>query len=296
MTTAVLGIDPGYAKNKRTTGLGLLIIESTRLRWNSVNTATDSSWRLEDLRELVPRGTLLAGVAIDGPLVRDLETVHHYRSAEALLSRGLFQSRGKPGQTSSGIGQKLHQHATELAQLVIKLEREGHLTLAAAEHPDPVSRFAVLEAFPNAFLAVLLSDDDFPSHRPPRDKISDKYWEIAIENGRLQRLAETLSIGRDFDRQIGAIEDHDERAAFVSALAALCLAKTQYVAVGDPMCGDIILPDFDVWGGSPQAWGKNTLVNNIASVRRNRKRYPHHEDARILWNGRIWTPWAPDHR
>lgn len=197
----------------------------------------------------MPRGTSLAGVAIDGPLVRNLERVHHYRSAEVLLSRGLFQSRGKPVQTSSGVGQKLHQHATELAELVIELEEEGHLTLADARQSDHVSRFAVVEAFPIAFLAVLLADDDFPSRRPRRGKISDKYWEIAIENGRLQRLAGTLSIGRDFDRLVSGIEDQDERAAFSSALSALCLAKTQYVAVGDPGCGDIILPDFDVWVG-----------------------------------------------
>ena len=65
--------------------------------------------------ELVRRREL-AGVALDGPLTRGLRLVRHYRAAEAILSRGPLQKRGKPGPTSAPMGQKLHEHATKLAK------------------------------------------------------------------------------------------------------------------------------------------------------------------------------------
>ena len=168
VTAAVLGIDVGYARKERTTGLCLLTIDDTSIQWRLLNTGTEKSLRRDDLKCLVPKGTALLGVGIDGPLASKLALVEHYRSAEALLSRGLFQKRCKPGQTNVPTGQNLHRHATELAKLVIKLKGAGHLTIAKALHPDPVCGYCIVETFPNAFLGVLLSDDNFPDPRPKR--------------------------------------------------------------------------------------------------------------------------------
>ena len=115
-----LGIDVGYSQRRPTTGLCLLTIDQSILRWRCYNTGTKEHQRLKDLRSLVPKGTSLAGVGIDGPLVRDLKIVDRYRSADALLSRGSFQSRGKPGPTNSPTGRDLHAHATKLAMLVLR--------------------------------------------------------------------------------------------------------------------------------------------------------------------------------
>ena len=37
------------------------------------------------------------------------------------MSRGVLQRRGKPGQTSAGVGQQLHEHAMSLAKLVLEV-------------------------------------------------------------------------------------------------------------------------------------------------------------------------------
>ena len=100
MAQYALGIDVGYSKSRRSTGLCLLTVDGDVLRWQCLNTGTEEATRLNDLRDLVPKGTHLLGVGIDGPLTSSLRVVSHYRTSDALLSRGPFRFRGKPGQTS----------------------------------------------------------------------------------------------------------------------------------------------------------------------------------------------------
>ena len=73
-----LGIDVGYSKSRRTTGLCLITVDQTSLQWRCCNTSTEESERWEDLRSLVPKGTSLAGVGIDGPLGPVHANVPHY--------------------------------------------------------------------------------------------------------------------------------------------------------------------------------------------------------------------------
>ena len=100
MAEHALGIDVGYSKTRRSTGLCLLSIENEVLNWECLNTGTPQNVSLQDLRTLIPKGTYLLGIGIDGPLTVNLRVVSHYRTADALLSRGAFRFRGKPGQTS----------------------------------------------------------------------------------------------------------------------------------------------------------------------------------------------------
>jgi hypothetical protein len=100
----------------------------------------------------------LAAVAIDGPLTRGLRRVTNYRVADALLSGGAFQKRGKPGQTSSPVGQKLHDHATRLAELVLECAAREVFSIAPAAHIEPIHETALVESFPNLFLGALIDD------------------------------------------------------------------------------------------------------------------------------------------
>jgi len=159
---AVLGVDIGYSRDRNTTGLCLLKWDEERVSVTCVNTGTPSSQRRLDLQSLVPEGTQLAAVAIDGPLTRGLQEISRYRSAEALLSRGVFQKRGKPGQTNSGNGQDLHLSATAFAWLLLDLEASGWLSLSASEHSEPIHNTAMVEAFPNQFLAALVDEREIP--------------------------------------------------------------------------------------------------------------------------------------
>ena len=284
-----LGIDVGYSKRRRSTGLCLLKISDGVLSWECINTGTKECDRLEDLRALVPKGTHLLGVGIDGPITSALRVVPHYRTADALLSRGPFRFRGKPGQTSSPSGQMLHYHATLLAKLVLGLQGQEHLSLAKATHPNPVGDRRILEIFPNAFLGVLLPDEAFSGLRLYRDA-SDRFWDIAIHVSYLSNLIDNIAPQVTLSCPLSTVIDHDHRAALICALAVLCVARNRYVAIGDPVDGDIILPPDECWGEGQgeEPWAETALRHNLKPVRRNQGNFPNHEKARLLRNGAAW--------
>lgn len=287
-----LGIDVGYSKNRRSTGLCLLEVAPTTIRWRCVNTGTAESQRLKDLRDIVPAGARLLGVGIDGPLTPGLRVVPHYRSSDALLTRGVFAKRGKPGATSAPSGQQLHWNATLLAKLVLRLQAEGRFTLAPSTHPDPVHSSRILEVFPNAFLSVLLPDAAFHGLSLNRNA-SDVFWEVAVrEETYLERLVRALAPARRFEDPLNYVTDHDHRAALLCALAVLCAAQDKYVLSGDPVDGDIILPPHEFWGAGPagtsEPWAQSALIHSVKAVRLNSKKFPNHEKARVLRNGAPW--------
>ena len=289
MKMHVLGIDVGYSQIRRSTGLCLISIDGDSLQWQCHNTFTDRNRRISDLRDLVPRDTSLLGVGIDGPLASSLQLIENYRAADALLSKGPFQQRGKPGQTSSPVGQKLHEHATLLAQLVLELQDNRLLSVTKATHPDSVHSARIVEAFPTAFLSVLLAEDDFTRYRGRN--ASDVYWEVAVQQGYLSRLLDFLAPQARPSQRLEDLSDHDHRAAFICALTALSVAWNHYVAVGDPADGDMILPEAECWGldRAGQRWAEVALRANLFGVRANQQR-PNHMGARVLRNGVQWIP------
>ena len=201
---------------------------------------------------------------------------------------GLFQKRGKPGPTNSPTGQDLHTHATKLAKLVISLWNEGYLTSKMPTTPTPFTRLASWKSF---LLPSWLCSCPF-EHVPTkvkRGERSDKLWETAVREHCMQRLVERLAPDRSLKESLESIKDHDHRAAFICALAALCVARKQYVAVGDPEDGHIVLPPPQFWGLGPSPrdhpWAEVTLRENINTVRKN---VGNHAKAQILCNGMPW--------
>lgn len=322
-----LGIDVGYSNSKPTTGLCLITLDQDRLLWECSKTSTDEHERMDALRALTRNVGVLNGVGIDGPLAHGLAIVNCYRSAEALLSRGDLRGRCRPGQTNSGNGQQLHRHATELANLVLGLREEGHFQLAEAIHPDRIHKYRIIEAFPTAFLAFLISERSFPTEEQmDRDK-SDIYWEIAVRNplllalmghldpdclprfmrtladhqstrrySYLRALIEHLAPGRYLAGSLEYIISHDHRAAFICALSAMCVARESYVAVGAPVSGDFILPPHKVWGADAQrqgSWAKHPIRENVAAVGNDHGQNnpcPNFNQARVIRNNQQWMP------
>ena len=278
MTECFLGIDVGYSGHRPTTGLCLITIDEDRFRWECCNTGTEVARRQKSLQELLPAEANLVAVGIDGPLASGLQTINRYRVADALLSRGLFQSRCKPGATNSRTGQDLHLHANALARLVMELRG---INLSPANHPGHVHDSAILEVFPTAFLAVLLNDVEIDANKKQFGrKKSDGYWKLAVRQGSLRRLVQALAPQRQLDQSLDSITNHDHRAAFVCALAALCLAKNRYVSVGDHEDGNIVLPPKDHWwvdGVSQKKWAWEVLKSNVESVRSHRGSCTNHE-------------------
>jgi hypothetical protein len=230
-------------------------------------------------------------VAIEGPLVKDLKRIAHYRAAEALLSRGFFakkgEPRGKPGQTSSGIGLDLHKHATSLALTVINFAKTKYLTLEKSSHFEAISEWAIVEAFPNQFLAALIPEKDLP-RREIKDW-SDVYWEACLQYNLLDKLMEFLLPGRSMD-DFEKYTDHEGRAAIVCALTALGVALGKWVGVGDPIDGDIILSSFHSWGKgirSSSPWMESALRENLPKVHGGAN-HDNHLNARINAHDGPW--------
>ena len=259
---AVLGIDVGWSPTRPTTGLCLL-------RWTGDRIEPPqyaSAWAdADDRRSVLARltqGQPLGAVAVDGPLVRGLGHVRHYRLAEELLSKGAFQRRGKPGQTSAPLGQRLHHEATKLSHMVIATEQVGQ-----ARHARPIHPAAVVEAFPNAFLAVMHPEAAFATPPSRRRRWTDLLFPGAVPQiaALLGELLPDRALPEGWDR----VRDHDHVAALVCALTALCVLAGRYVAVGDDDDGSIILPPVSVWGPSdngPTPWAEDAIRSAAARV------------------------------
>jgi len=258
----VLGIDVGYSPTSRTTCFCLLRWDRTTARLRFRATTSDSGERRSALTDLLGSNRDVETVAVDGPLGPGLASLTDYRSAEACLSQGVMQKRGKPGQTSSPTGRSLHRHATELATLALDVAE-----VAAARHPEPIHQQCVVEAFPNAFLAAMVDDDGFP---PLRRNASDVFWRTLATSGALDRLFEAMLPDRALTPDFASIADHEERAGVACALTALAVYRSDYVAVGDPHCGDIILPPEWAWGkdrtGEP--WLRAVLGAAVGKLRK----------------------------
>lgn len=295
MPKSVLGIDVGYSQKKDTTSFCLLQWDSQKVEIKTKDTSSDLHKRERDLRSLLPKSSHLLAVAIDGPLTKDLKIANNYRAAEALLSCGVFQKRGKPGQTNSGMGQNLHKHATILAGIIMDRVKDGYLSLEKSRHLEAISEFAITEAFPNQFLAALIAEKDLPRKLKNTDKWSDVYWEACVREKLLVGLMKFLLPGRtaiEFEK----FTHHEQRAAIVCALTALGVALGKWVGVGDPSDGDITLPSFHAWGKafhSSTPWMELALKENLSKVRAGAN-HPNHRNARINTPKESWI--AYDHR
>ncbi|MCB9833565.1 MAG: hypothetical protein H6807_13935 [Planctomycetes bacterium] len=291
-TGAVLGIDVGYSATKRSTAICLLSWDATSIAIQVERVDADPIRRAAALLKVIPPGTGLLAAALDGPLTHGLGLVSHYRSAEALLSRGSFQRRGKPGQTSSGTGRKLHSHATDLANLLISYHGSGCFEFRRARHFQPIHDLAIVEAFPNMFLGALIPEPSLPALR--RDA-SDRYWDVLTAGGGagFAPLLNDLLPGRTPVVPFAHHRDHDDRAGIVCALTALAVGRNRYAGVGDPNDGEIMLPSPDVWGGGAgggMPWMEAGLRKSIVKVRSNPRSHANHGLSRVTRNSAVWIP------
>jgi hypothetical protein len=251
---SVVGIDVGCSPVRRSSAV-------CRLDWN----AREVSWTIERFRAMEPERTetirrvagqlRLAAAAFDGPLRRRLDITARYRTAERMLTRRLRPFAGKPGQASALIGKLLNEHANRCAVAVL-----DNCDLGAARHTLAIHDRAVVEAFPRSFLGVMIEDPRALNAR--RGDRSDTFFQYLAEVGMLHRLVEHCLTGRCLEAHPSTVTNHDERAALVCALTALCVAAGDYSAVGDDD-GWIILPPTNF----VQGWALNLLRANADNER-----------------------------
>ncbi len=264
----VLGIDVGWSEKKKTTGACVLKWDARVVTLGLDRIATADSLQVE---RLAP-GEVLA-LAVDGPLRGALDEIGVYRDAEMMLTRGFAARIGKPGQSSSGNGRKLNA----AANAVVRAALSG-LQIARSQHDARIHELAVAEAFPTSFLGVMLDEGCVPAH----GQRSDAYYlhllgpsstqPPALPSDRLRGLIERLLPGRQIATDLATVQDHEERAALICAVTALCVACRKYVAVGDPENGYIVLPPKAAAGEpglQPWAWSvieANRKTNGTARV------------------------------
>lgn len=232
---SLLGIDVGFSERRKTTGIASYTFGQPA-RLHCVGSLP------EDRAEVLLDRPLYDAIAIDGPIVPTAANPEQViRRCERLLSKGLFGKRCKPGFSHFGTGLRLRQAATTIASEMPGYRRHGGVR--------------VVEAFPNAFLGVMLDDKTYAAfERIPRGKKSDIFFAQACRDGTFDRLFECLGWDDVILReQIQAVAhetprvSHEHRAALVCVLTGACALSGQAVYVGDEVGGSICLPPLRLW-------------------------------------------------
>jgi Protein of unknown function (DUF429) len=251
----VLGIDVGCSVVRRSSAVCRISWDRQEVMWRVARFRAVEPERTDTIA-VVAGGLPLACVAFDGPLRRGLEPIGRYRTAERMLTRRLGRRIGKPGASSAPVGILLNAHANACASAVLQ-----HCDVALAPHATRIDDRAVVEAFPSSFLGVLIDNPSMLAAR--RHNRSDLFFLHCCERGIFDRLIDRLLPRRRLASHPRAVTDHDERAAVVCALTALCVAADDYTAVGDDD-GWIILPPDALL----QPWAKDDLEANAAEALR----------------------------
>lgn len=191
-------------------------------------------------------------IAIDGPIVPAGQDVLAPRAVERLFASGPFQRRCKPGFSHvTGTGRMLREAAGAAADALAGAAPLGRTPCTFPQ----VRAGAVVEAFPNAFLGVCLSEEAY-RQMPPlrRGRKFDWLYEQCISHDLVTRLpCLSCAEANDLQPRFEATANHDERAALVCLLTALAVARGDFTAVGEETGGWFFLPPWRVWEPWAQA-------------------------------------------
>jgi len=233
----LIGLDIGFSATGRTSGVA---------RFSGSTLICSRATSIWGSRAVVLGDCVAEVTAIDGPLLRDLDSPK--RACESIFSRGSFSRRCKPGFSHvPGIGLRFRNAGEETAQKLKKLT-SGHDLAAAFPRVWVMSN--LVEAFPNAFLGVMIPEIRFKAIPIlMRGKKFDWLYEQCRDILAFRLVVN--AIGPDnLPGVIAAIEankDHEERAALICLLTAAGVASGRYVAVGDDQGGYFFLPSWDLW-------------------------------------------------
>jgi hypothetical protein len=249
---SVLGLDVGFSLVRRSSAVCRLDWDENSVSWTIARYRADPA-EMRGTIGAVGGAHLLLAAAFDGPFRAGFDLIDRHRAVDQILTRRLGRKIGKPGQVNVPSGRLLNAATNACVQTVLAACRVGKAGHAVAVHER-----AVVEAFPHAFLGTMLADPTALTTR--RSDRSDVYYEHLAANGGLQRVVAWLLPGRQV-ASFATVTNHDDRAALVCALAALCVAADDYSAVGNAD-GWVILPP----GGLLQAWAQADLAANVAAV------------------------------
>lgn len=239
----LIGLDIGFSATQRTNALAELRDGELRVVRLNVNERDAELARLRDVDV----------IAIDAPIVPSHCSVNTPRLVEQIFSRSSFQRRCKPGASHvPGTGHLLREHGQRAATAV------AHESRWDTDPPFPTvfPHCGVVEAFPNAFLGVVLPEEIYAVRPKLRrgakfDWLYDNWIERDLFSQAVMRCGLPLELTTTLDTE----RDHEKRAALVCLLTAAFAATGRAVAVGNAETGYFFLPDIEFWA----AWSRETL-------------------------------------
>lgn len=254
----LLGVDVGFASSSLTTGL------AWRIGSKVGATKTGTSWKSRSAD--LPSGETFSNIALDAPVLPAHDGTP-YRGCESVFYGGAFWNRCRPALSHHGRGLKLRMAGTESA-VQFTLVLSGTKLVVPELEARPNS--SLVEAFPNAFLGVLLPAETYDRcDRPPNEHKSDWMYRKAAEQGILASLLAELGWSEartkeQFLDQAGPDGDHDVRAALVCLLTAAFAALGTATVVGDPFHGWFWLAPKKFW----QQWASDALGQQIRKLKK----------------------------
>jgi len=148
-----------------------------------------------------------------------------------------------------GFGLALRRASTEACAQFSQV-----LSSALESHKYVGYRGPIVEAFPNAFLAVLTPDTELLSApKLKRGRRFDWLYEQTATTGRLESiLSKSLDMPDKLWIRLRAEKDHELRAALICLLTAALAAQGTAAIIGEPTGGWFWLPPMSLW----QSWAR----------------------------------------
>ena len=247
----LLGVDVGFSLTRKTTGL------AWRVGGRIEVSIAGSSWQLR--QSVLPKGVQFSLAALDAPVIASEEILP--RACEAVFYRRPFWNRCRPGLSHHGRGLNLRRAGRDA---VLQF---GSVLIPRTpiQNPKSIPRVPVIEAFPNAFLGVLLRERDYvATDQGRRQSKSDWLYDRAIEGGVLDRVLQHLGWDdRETRARVKSEKDHDKRAALVCLFTAGFAHTGDATIVGDIAGGWFWLPPKALW----ELWALEGLEEAVARSR-----------------------------
>jgi hypothetical protein len=234
----LIGLDVGFSLRRSSSGVAHL--RGNKLSVGHTNAAP------ENRLALMHREPHAAVCAIDAPVLS--KSNDDPRACERVFTFGAFQRRCKPGLSHiRGTGQQLRQAGYKSACQLRTFTSGAQLR---TPFPRVLDQLNLIEAFPNAFLGVMLPDECFQAvPRPRRGKKFDWLYDRCCELHLFENLV--AGVNRQLEEmllsEIRSNKNHDERAALVCLLTAAAVYEGRYTAVGDQSGGYFFLPPWQCW-------------------------------------------------
>ena len=237
---AVIGLDVGYSPEVRDGAIRRLEWSADAVGWTIVRFRAEPGEMAAAVGRVAGGRDVLAA-AFDGPMGPGLAPILAYRAAERLPAHRFQPFVGKPGAPHVPIGRRLNAQTNACAALVLDAARVG-----PARHADAIHDRAIVEAFPSPFMGLMIEDPKALATR--RGNRADVYYAHLAATPAFDALAGRFLPGRRLGAAFGSVTNHDDRAALVCALGALCVAGGEFTAVGDAE-GWVVLPPWEVVRG-----------------------------------------------